>query len=167
MLKLRPYEKSDAQEIVKWVKDEFSFRQWSADRYERYPIEAEDINKQYDDMLKTQSFYPLTAYDETGIVGHLIMRFTDEDKQILRFGFIIVDDKKRGKGLGKEMLLLSLNYAFERLQARKVTLGVFENNPTAYYCYKAVGFQDVRAAKQEFYRIFGEEWKCLELELNR
>ena len=40
----------------------------------------------------------MTAFDENGVVGHLIMRFIDEEKSILRFGFIIVDNKKRGMG---------------------------------------------------------------------
>lgn len=55
------------------------------------------------------------------------MRFIDEDKSILRFGFVIVDDIKRGQGYGKEMLQLALKYAFEVLKVNKVTLGVFEN----------------------------------------
>lgn len=33
MLRLRPYKKGDAEVIVSWLKDEYSFRQWSADRY--------------------------------------------------------------------------------------------------------------------------------------
>lgn len=45
-------------------------------------------------MDESDSFFPMTAFDESGIVGHLIMRFTDENKNELRFGFIIVDDKK-------------------------------------------------------------------------
>lgn len=45
----------------------------------------------------------LTAFDESGVVGHLILRFTDEEQQTIRFGFVIVDDAKRGKGYGKEM----------------------------------------------------------------
>jgi hypothetical protein len=36
----------------------------------------------------------MTAYDKLGIVGHFIMGFVDDDKKILRFGFIIVDDSK-------------------------------------------------------------------------
>lgn len=166
MLRLRPYKRCDAQEIVKWVKDEFAFRQWSADRYEHYPISAEDINKQYEDMAEMDWFYPMTAFNEDGITGHLIMRFTDEGKQVLRFGFIIIDDTQRGKGLGKEMLKLSLKYAFEILKVKKVTLGVFENNPSAYHCYKAVGFKDTDMTEPEFYHVFDEDWKCLELEFN-
>lgn len=164
ILRLRPYKESDAQEIVKWNKDEFAFYQWSADRYDHYPISAADINKQYEAMAEADGFYPMTAFDETGIVGHLTMRFTDEKKQILRFGFIIVDDTRRGKGFGKGMLLLALKYAFEILQVKTVILGVFENNSAAYYCYKAAGFHDVTTAEPEFYHVLDEDWKCLELE---
>ena len=42
---------------------------------------------------------------------------------------------------------------------------VFENNESAYYCYKAVGFQDIVLEKTETYTVLGEEWKCLELEM--
>ncbi len=109
----------------------------------------------------------MTAFDESGAVGHLIMRFTDDNKEILRFGFVIVDDSKRGKGYGKEMLRLALEYAFTILKVKKVTIGVFENNPSAYYCYKSVGFEDAVQAEDEYFHIMGEDWKCLELEIVR
>lgn len=44
-------------------------------------------------------------------------------------------------------------------------LGVFENNESAYYCYKAVGFEDVAQEKIEKYTVMGETWNCLELEM--
>lgn len=167
MLRLRPYKKCDAKVIASWIKDEVSFRKWSADRYEKYPVSDVDINNHYEAAAFSDAFFPMTAFDETGVVGHLIMRFTDEEKRILRFGFIIIDDSKRGMGYGKEMLKLSLQYAFEILKADKVTLGVFENNESAYYCYKAAGFKDVILETPESYHIFNEEWKCLELETER
>lgn len=48
MLRLRPYKACDAQTITKWLKDEYAFRQWSADRYEKYPITSEIMNLYYD-----------------------------------------------------------------------------------------------------------------------
>ena len=167
MLRLRPYKTSDAETIISWCKDEAAFRKWTSDRYESFPITTADMNKKYiennGDCIESDNFYPMTAFDENGIVGHLIMRFTDERKTILRLGFVIVDDTLRGKGYGKEMISLSLKYAFEILKVDKVTIGVFENNIPAYYCYKAAGFKDVDAKLQ--CEIFGETWKILELEL--
>lgn len=166
MLRLRPYKACDAQTIVSWIKDEVSFRQWCADRYDKYPIKAEDMNAQYDSLAYSETFFQMTAYDETGVVGHLIMRFTDKEKKILRFGFVIVDDSKRGMGYGKEMLKLSMQYAFDILKVEKITLGVFENNQAAYHCYKAAGFKDVDTKQEEYFDILGEKWKCLELEIS-
>ena len=56
------------------------------------------------DCLEPDNFYPMTAFDETGIAGHLIMRFTDAEKTVLRFGFVIVDEAKRGRGYGKALM---------------------------------------------------------------
>ena len=167
MLRLRPYKTCDARTIVSWVGDETAFRKWCADRYDSYPITAEDMNRHYDAAADSDSFYEMTAFDETGVVGHLIMRFTDDAKTTLRFGFVIVDNQKRGKGYGKEMLQLAIQYAFEILKVEKITLGVFENNEAAYGCYRAAGFHDVTLEETEYYPIFGEQWKCLELEMTR
>ena len=167
MLRLRPYKVSDAETIVSWVGDETAFRKWCADRYESYPITAEDMNRHYDAQRDSDSFFEFTAYDEGGIAGHLIMRFTDEEKRILRLGFVIVDNKRRGMGLGRQMLDLAVKLGFEIMKAEKLTLGVFENNGSAYRCYRAAGFRDVTPEEPEYYEIGGEKWKCLELELTR
>ena len=107
----------------------------------------------------------MTAFDEDGLVGSLILRFNNTERTIVRLGFIIVDDTKRGKGYGKKMVQLATKYAFEFLGAKKVTLGVFDNNPSAYHCYKAAGFQE----NGESFKIplFGETWTVIELEMKR
>lgn len=63
------------------------------------------------------------------------------------------------------MLQLGLIYAKEIFGAKKVTLGVFHNNESAYYCYKAAGFKNVELDEMEKYQILGEKWDCLELEI--
>lgn len=165
MLRLRPFKNKDANDIVHWCKDEVSFRKWCADRYEQYPISPKDMISQYSENEDNDSFYPFTAFNENGIIGHFIMRFTDSEKKILRLGFIIVDHEKRGMGYGKEMVSLAVKYAFEILMADKVTLGVFENNSEAYHCYRAAGFEVAADEQSESYPVFGEEWCCIELEI--
>ena len=167
MLRLRPYKACDAATIVSWIGDETAFRKWSADRFSAYPITAADLNRHYEAMADSDSFYEFTAFDGTGIVGHLIMRFTDEKKTVLRFGFVIVDAGKRRKGYGREMLELAIRYAFDILRVEKITLGVFENNEPAYRCYRAAGFQDVPGDERACYMIENEAWSCREMELTR
>ena len=170
-LRLRPYKNCDAKTIITWCKDEAAFRKWTSDRYESFPITDEDMNKKYvdynGDCADPDNFCPMTAFDESGIVGHLILRFTDKEKTILRIGFVIVDDTKRGRGYGKEMIRLALQYAFDILKVKKVTIGVFENNMSAYYCYKTVGFRDVEMVENELCEVCGEMWSILELELEK
>lgn len=168
-IRLRPYKPCDGARILSWIRDEDTFRKWSADRYPHYPITAADMNHKYldcnGDCPEGDNFFPMTAWDDSGIVGHLILRFTDDRKTSLRFGFVIVDDAKRGMGYGKKMLQLALKYAFEILKVQRVTLGVLENNPGAYHCYKAAGFRDAAVEKPVYYRFPGGMVKCLELEL--
>ncbi len=170
-LKLRPYKPQDAESIVSWIKDERALRKWSSDRYGAYPISADDINYKYikcnGDCKEPDNFYPLTAVDANGPVGHLILRYTDEAKAIIRVGFVIVDDTRRGCGYGKRMLQMAIRYAFDMLKAEKITLGVFENNPSAYYCYKAAGFREIQPENDFIFEILGEKWKCIELEMTK
>lgn len=170
MLQLRAYKPCDAETILGWCRDELTFRRWTSDRYDKYPITAEDMNRKYIDCnggcCEPDNFYPMTAFDESGIVGHLIMRYTDKEKKVIRLGFVILDDSKRGKGYGKQMIKLALRCAFRVFGAKKVTIGVFDNNPAAYHCYKNAGFSDVQTAEAAQYSYNGEVWNIIELEIS-
>lgn len=168
MLRLRPYKFCDAQTITKWIKNEYAFRQWSADRYEHYPITPEDMNAYYDREKDNDGIWGMTAFDDTGIIGHFTMRFPKEGNfEEIRLGFVIVDDEKRGRGYGKEMVSLALQYAFDFVKVSKVSLGVFENNTAAANCYRACGFREVERETAESYPCMGETWNCVEMEAVR
>ena len=156
MIGIRPYKASDADTILSWCQDEKAFYQWSAGVLGSYPITKSEFSF-------VDSLMPFTAFDETGIVGFFTLRTPNGSLDELRFGFVIVDPRKRGKGCGKAMLQSGLKYAFEVFGAKKASLGVFENNLPAYYCYKAAGFQDAVLDTEEKYDILGEEWKCKEM----
>lgn len=168
MMKLRPYKPADAAAILAWVRDEETFRRWVTDRYPHYPITAADMNHKYfdcnGDCPEPDNFYPMTAVDEHGPVGHLILRYTDEARETIRLGFVIVDDRRRGQGLGKAMLRLAQEYAFRVLKAKKVTLGVLETNPGAWGCYKAAGFRETNMEEPEYYDLLGQRIRCVEME---
>lgn len=159
MLRLRPYKKDDAETILSWIKDEKAFYKWTAGILGEYPISVEQFNA-------VSNLMAFTAIDDNEIIGFFTMRRPNEFFEELRFGFVIVDSEKRGQEYGKKMLELGLKYAKEIFGANKVSLGVFENNKSAYFCYKATGFEDVSQDEIEKYTVMGEEWNCLELEIN-
>ena len=146
---LRPFNINDAPTILSWCKDK---------QYKEFPAQPDEMMEQY----KGENMYPLTAVVEEEIIGHILLRFPSEDKTVIRFGFVIVDDSKRGKGYGKQMLRLAIDYAQQELRAKHITLGVFCDNLSAVECYKSVGF---RITGMDSYLIDGEEWKGFEMEL--
>ena len=162
MLRLRPYKKCDASKVVSWIQDEDIFYKWSAGRMGRYPLTAETLINHHEAQDYTDDYFPMVAVDGDTVVGHILMRFPTADTSVLRFGFVIVDGSLRGKGYGKQMMEIALKYAFEILQVKKVTIGVFDNNAPAIACYQSVGFVDTGIIEE--YDLKGETWNCLELE---
>ena len=160
MLGLRPYKKEDAETILSWTENEMVFYQWSAGIMGKYPITQQEFGF-------VESLMPFTAFDENGIVGFFTLRNPEEKKDELRIGFVVIDPERRGHGTGKEMVLLGLRYAFDIYGAKKVSLGVFENNEPACYCYQAAGFKDAAPDTAEVYSVMGEEWKCREMMIER
>lgn len=163
-LTLRPYQSSDAAVITSWLKSEYFMRQWCADRYERYPVTPEDMNTYHERNIDGQRSRALIMRDGDDIVGYITLRTPADKPTVQRLGFVIVDDSKRGCGLGKALVSMAVKYAFETLGAAKVSLGVFENNPSAIHCYEAAGFHRVSLPETECYKCLGETWDCIEME---
>ena len=169
---LRPFEPRDAATILSWICDETEFYKWSADRYGRYPIAPDDVIAHYAGLAASGRFFPLTAFEVAdgaevtpgeSAVGHLIMRYTDDAGETVRFGFIIVDPARRGEGLGRRMIEAAVAHAAGALGAKRITIGVFENNAPARRCYAAAGFREA-ACEPEYCRILGEDRRIIELE---
>ena len=164
-MKLRIFRQEDAGSIAEWIKNEREFRLWSADRFGKYPVTPVKIAMHYEECGKSGSFFPLTAVDDyDNVLGHLILRYTDEARTEVRFGFVIIKSGHRGRGAGKEMLELAKKYAVDELHAKRLSLGVFEENKAARKCYEAVGFAETGKG-EELYHVLGETWRCIEMEL--
>lgn len=99
------------------------------------------------------------------VIGYITLRKPNPGNSEWRLGFVIVDDAKRGLGMGKKLVGMAIDYARKELDATKVSLGVFENNPSAIHCYEAVGLKQVQREKTESYTCLGEIWNCIEMEL--
>jgi RimJ/RimL family protein N-acetyltransferase len=160
MIRLRPYKKEDADTIISWSQDERAFYQWSAGVMGDYPITQEKFGF-------VDSLIAFTAFDEDKTIGFFTLRNPGGNIDELRIGFVILNPELRGHGKGKEMLKLALKYAFEIYGAKRVSLGVFENNEPAYYCYKAAGFEDVAVDEIETYQVLNEEWRCKKMAVER
>lgn len=165
-MEFREYQETDALEILKWINNERDFRMWSADRYDSYPIKPNDININYDESKKISKFYPMTLTIDGKVIGHLILRNPNNDKDTIRLGFIIVDNSIRGKGYGKLLILEAIKYAKKVLHAKNINLGVFDCNSSAIYCYKACGFIETDIIN-DAYKYQDETWNQVEMVLKK
>lgn len=120
-LTLRTYQPSDAAVITSWLKSEYLMRQWCADRYERYPVTPKDMNTYHARYIDGQHSRALAMTDGDDIVGYITLRTPADDSIEQRLGFVIVDDSKRGRGLGKALVWQS-NMRLKNLEPRKCRL---------------------------------------------
>lgn len=157
---IRTFKKDDAPIILGWIKNKTDLRKWSADRYRDYPATPDEMAQLY----APDNMTPLTAEDENGnVIAHIAIRIPDiANPKAVKLGFIIVDDSLRGKGYGKELIRQAIDYARKNLNATRISLGVFKNNPPALHCYESVGFRKIGL---ETYNIDGDTWEVIEMNL--
>ncbi len=114
-LLLRRYNPSDAAAITSWIKDEFHLRLWSADRFPHYPVTPDDMNGYYREFIDRLNSVALTLCDGNEVVGYITLRIPADNFSERRLGFVIVDDSKRGQGLGMTLVNMAVDYAFRGL----------------------------------------------------
>ena len=166
MLRLRPYKAMDNKYLIEWMEDEKTFVQWCAKHF-RFPLSNETLVEYEKNCDNSEDSWLLTAIDEKGKpVGHVLVKYVNLDENSIHLGHVIVDSKNRCKGLGKELLKLVLIYAFDVLRVSKVTLGVFDNNPVAYNCYKALGFEEYEYFEKKF-PYHDEMWGCYNMQIQK
>ncbi len=165
-MELREYRREDALIIASWIKSEEQRLLWSAFQYAQFPILPEEINNYYlndNGDCHQGCFFPLTFEENGVVVGHLILKYVDEDHHTMRMGYIIVDNDIRGKGYGREIMKKAMEYAVSNLGANKFTLGVYKRNTPAYNLYKSLGFSQY--GEDGIYFMNGEYWSFVNMEL--
>lgn len=161
MLRLRPFRTIDAKTIITWTSNPKEFYMWSAGLLGDFPVSEQKLLDAVSARENNIRYFPLVAFDEDGIVGFLTIRTPTEDDKKVALGYVIIDPNKRNKGYGKQMLKLTLKFAFELYGANEVSLDVFDSNIQAYNCYKSIGFKET--GKQELFNLDEYTWNYIEM----
>ena len=157
-----PYQERDEALVRSWIASEKQFYQWSSGVLGPWPMPAGTLNAFYREWKQIHKYLVFCGCDDDmRPLGQMILRYPDEDRRHVRFGFILIDPARRGQGLGRQMLELAIRYAREFLKAEDVCLGVYSNNPGAVALYKKLGFRDTREVEESHY--MGETWYCREM----
>lgn len=141
-MRLRPFIISkDFDQIKNWMMDERGHALWCANRF-KFPMEKDDFESVLFNMANEhcESQFVATA-DDGALLGFFSYSLNlDSNEGMLKF--VMVNPSFRGQGLGKQMLKLALDYAFNITKADAVHLNVFPENTGAKKCYKSIGFTE-------------------------
>lgn len=164
-MKLRMFRESDSAAICGWIKDEKVLYQWSADMIGKFPLKPNLLSEYYASVANGDTFFPVCICDDADrLIGHLIIKYPNsEDRSLVRFGFVIINNELRGQGYGRRTMQSAIEYAKNVLKAERITLGVFADNESAKHCYESVGFAATGAV--HVYKLPVGEWECIEMEL--
>ncbi len=165
IIRLRPFKRIDAEKLLSWLTDERVMTMWCAKTF-TYPLTQEQIITRMKEREEADDEWVMAGVDAQGeVIGHFCI-WADYQKNSAHLGMIVVDDARRGQGLGQQMVELAVKYAFDILHVLKVTLGVFDCNPRAHACYQKVGFRDDKIEDHAM-KYHGEIWNRIHMVMER
>jgi RimJ/RimL family protein N-acetyltransferase len=161
MICLENFDKDFYPDLISWVDNEEALMQFAGPAF-TFPLTSEQIDK----SLSEKNRYAFRVIDnETNVsIGYCEIFLTDTSAY---FGRIIIGEKEqRGKGLGKQIVNLLLDFTFRTLDQTKVELNVFDFNIAAIKCYENVGFVINPNIKLER-KINDKTWTALSMTINK
>lgn len=167
---LRALTQSDAnEEYLSWLNDEETTRGLASGVF---PSSIEALKKFVESISSRKDVVMFAICDvQNGQhIGNIKLDNFDWVSRTCELGILIGNKNYWGKGIGYEVCLLTLKYAFQDLNIRKVVLAVYENNPAAVKLYEKLGFQHEGRLRQQVFEggkyydklymgIFAEELK--------
>jgi RimJ/RimL family protein N-acetyltransferase len=148
LIRLRGFEKSDADAMLRWASDEEVVRwhgppDWPAsrtqqDRYIERATAADAVDKAF----------AIETFDGT-LVGDCGLRKIDWKSRKAEFFITIGEKQFWDKGFGADTLRLTIRLAFDKMNLNRVWLTVLVDNPRAVRCYEKCGFAREGLLRQE------------------
>ncbi|MYL30182.1 GNAT family N-acetyltransferase [Halobacillus halophilus] len=159
-MKLRWARLDDFDAVNQWIGSKEELEQWSGSGF-KYPLSI----KQWEDYLNEKDRHSFTAVWKDSPAGHIsigrIERCTTG-----RIGRVITSPEHRGKKIAGQMLREIITYAFDELELKTVTLGVFPFNTPAIQVYEKAGFSLKEPGRTKEI-TGGDRWNTLEMILHK
>jgi ribosomal-protein-alanine N-acetyltransferase len=138
---LRPLERADLNErYLSWLNDS------EVTRYTEigtFPSTAEDLENYYRSIMGSKNDVMLAVVEKKSgrHIGNVKLGPIHWIHRRATFGILIGEKECWGKGIGLEATRLMVSYGFDRLNLRRIDLGVFAEHEAAVRCYEKAGFK--------------------------
>lgn len=150
---LRPIKKEDIEKTILWHNDIESYDLLMS---HPFPVTVELEEKWIDNILndinKSSVYFAIDDL-QNQFIGIVFLSSINWIHGTCKFHINIGDKNNQGKGYGKDAIELIIDFAFNFLNLRKITLEVIETNKNAIELYKKIGFvQEGKLDKQFNYQ---------------
>jgi diamine N-acetyltransferase len=146
---LRPITEDDTDLIVDWRNREDVIKYFII----RDPFTKEGHEK----WLKTRVFtgevvqFIVNLKEDDRPVGCTYIRDIDTLNRKAEYGVFIGESEVRGRGIGKEILNLTTDYAFRELDLHRVYARVLDYNAASYNCFLSCGYKEEGVLKDSLF----------------
>lgn len=135
VIRIEKFEEINYQDLISWIDSEEELMQFAGPLF-KFPLTVEQLNASLSD--KNRIAFRVVNNQTNSSIGHSELYVSDNS---VKLGRILIGDKEqRGKGIGKQIVNLLLDYAFNKLNKTVADLNVFDWNIEAIKCYERVGF---------------------------
>ncbi len=127
----------------------------------------------YEERTKSdENFAPFSIEADGKYIGYCSLMHLQNRHGNLELGILIGDREYWGRGYGREVIKLLLEYGFRYLGARRIDLTTHAKNERALRCYLACGFVEEGRPRKVLWiegeyvdlvnmSIFYEEWQAI------
>jgi RimJ/RimL family protein N-acetyltransferase len=142
LVRLRAYEKSDLEAVMKWINDEEVTNLLGGPLF-RSPVSSVTEAKYIEantDSAGPNKVLVIEALENPRYIGATDLHAIDWYNRHAEVGIVIGDKSCWGKGYGTDAMRLMLRLAFDKLNLNRVALRVFDYNHRAIRSYEKCGF---------------------------
>ncbi|MGH2849544.1 MAG: GNAT family N-acetyltransferase [Solirubrobacteraceae bacterium] len=161
VLTLIDFESDHFEALCSWFASERELVQWGGIAAQ-HPLDHVQLQRIVDERPRRLSWM---AADEGRLVGHIELVLA-RDARAARIARVAIAPERRGRGLGRELVQLALEVAWQLDWVDRVDLRVYMWNAAALATYTRVGFvtQSVALSQRE---IDDERWEVATMTLER
>ncbi|GEM56100.1 hypothetical protein B0A58_15860 [Flavobacterium branchiophilum NBRC 15030 = ATCC 35035] len=162
MIKLEKFTEQDFERLINWIDNEETLVQFSGPIF-KFPLTKEQLNEYlYSENIIS---FKVKNLEKNEIIGHSEI-YKSENNEVKLCRILIGKESQRGKGFGKKIINELVKYSFEKLNAKKVELNVYDWNKYAIVCYEKTGFE-MNPNKYSEIEVKGNKWISLNMILNK
>lgn len=143
LVRLRAYEKSDLDAVMKWVNDE-EVTDWLGGEALLYPVSSLSEDRFIEAAAAQsdrQKNFVIESLADRRYVGGISFNIIDWRSRHAGVGIAIGDKSLWGKGYGTDAMRVLMRMAFDRMNLHRLWLHVFDYNVRAIKSYEKCGFK--------------------------